>query len=53
LVDGKVIFWTGEMNSGDQPEEAIVCLFESGFAGMGLSLFSLNKTAPLRISLLD
>jgi len=53
LVDGEVIFWTGEMNSGDQPEKAIVCLFEGGFTGRRLSLLDLNKTTSLGISLLD
>jgi hypothetical protein len=53
LVDGEVILWTGEMNGGDQPEKAVVCLFESGFAGSRLPLSDLNKTVSLRISLLD
>jgi hypothetical protein len=53
LVDGKIIFWTGEMNGGDQPEEAVVRFFESGLAGKRLPLFDLNKTISLGISLLD
>jgi hypothetical protein len=53
LVDGEVILRTGEMNGGDQPEEAVVCLFEGGFASKGFPLFDLNKTVSLRISLLD
>jgi hypothetical protein len=53
LVNGEVVFWTGEMNGGDQPEVTIVCLFESGFAGNRLPLFDLNKTVSLGISLLD
>jgi hypothetical protein len=53
LVDGEVIFWTGEMNGRDQPEEAIVCLFKGGFTGKGLPLFDLDKTTPLGISLLN
>jgi hypothetical protein len=53
LIDGEVIFWTGEMNGRDQPEEAVVCLFESGLAGKRLPLFDLNKTVSLGISLLD
>jgi hypothetical protein len=53
LVDGEVILWTGEMNGGNQPEEAIVCLFEGGFAGKRLPLLDLNKTVSLRITLLD
>jgi hypothetical protein len=53
LVDGKVIFWTGEVNSGDQSEETIVCLFEGGFTGKGFPLFDLNKTTPLGIALLN
>jgi hypothetical protein len=53
LVDGEVIFWTGEMSGGDQPEQAVVGLFESGLASKRLSMFDLNKTISLRISLLD
>jgi hypothetical protein len=53
LIDGEVIFRAGEMNRGDHPEEAIVCLFEGGFAGKRLPLLNLNKTAPLRVSLLN
>jgi hypothetical protein len=53
LVDGEVILWTGEMNGGDQPAEAVVRLFEGGFAGKSLPLFDLNKTVSLRISLLN
>jgi hypothetical protein len=53
LVDGEVILWTGEVNGGDQPEEAIVCLFEGGFAGKSLPLFDLDKTVSLRVPLLD
>jgi len=53
LVDGEVILRTGEMNRGDQPEEAMVCLSEGGFAGRRLSLFDLNETVSLGISLLD
>jgi hypothetical protein len=53
LVNGKVIFWTGEMDSRDQSEEAIVCLFKGGFTGKGLPLFGLDKTTPLGISLLN
>jgi hypothetical protein len=53
LKNGKVIFRTGEMNGRDQPEEAMVCLLQGCFAGKRLSLFDLNKTTSLRISLLD
>jgi len=53
LVDGEVILWTGEMNGGDQPEEAVVCPFEGGLAGKSLPLFDLDKTVSLRIPLLD
>jgi hypothetical protein len=53
LVNGKVIFWTGEMDSRDQSEKAIVCPFKGGFTGKSLSLFDLDKTASLRISLLN
>jgi hypothetical protein len=53
LVDGEVIFWTGEMNGRDQPEQAVVGLFQSGLAGKRLPLLDLNKTISLGISLLD
>jgi hypothetical protein len=53
LIDGEVILWAGEMDSGDQPEEAMVCLFKGGFTGKGLSLFDFNKTTPLGIPLLN
>ncbi len=53
MVDGKVIFRTGEMRGRDQPEEALIGLFESGVAGKQLPLFGLNKTISLGISLLD
>jgi hypothetical protein len=41
------------MDSGDEPEETVIRLFKGGFTGRGLPLFNLNKTASLRISLLD
>jgi hypothetical protein len=53
LVDREVILWTREMDGGDQPEEAVICLFEGGFAGKGFSLSNLDKTVSLRIPLLD
>jgi len=53
LVDGEVIFWTGEMNRRDQPEEAAIRPFQSGFTGEGFSLLDFYKTTPLRVSLLD
>jgi hypothetical protein len=53
LVDGKVILWTREMDSGDEPEETVVRLFEGGFTGRRLSSVDLNQTVSLRISLLD
>jgi len=53
LVDGKVVFRTGEMDRGNQPEKALVCFFESRFAGRKFPLFGFNKTVPLRISLSD
>jgi hypothetical protein len=53
LVDGEVIFWTGEMNRGDQPEEATIRPFQGGFTGKGFPLFDFNETTPLRISLFD
>jgi hypothetical protein len=53
LVDREVIFRTGEMNGGDEPEEAVVGFLESGLTGKRLPLFDLNKTISLGISLLD
>jgi hypothetical protein len=53
LVDREVILRTGEMNGGDQPEEAVVRLFEGCFAGKRLPLFDLDKTVSLRIPLFD
>jgi hypothetical protein len=41
------------MNGGDQPEEAVVCLLEGGFAGEGLPPLDVNKTVSLRVSLFD
>jgi hypothetical protein len=53
LIDGEVIFWAGEMNSRDQPEEATVRPFQGRFTSKGFPLFDLNKTTPLGISLFD
>jgi hypothetical protein len=56
LVNGKVIFRTGKVDGRDQPEEAIVGLFESGFTGGRFPfspLFDLNETVSLGISLLN
>jgi hypothetical protein len=53
LVHGEVILWTGEMNRRDQSEEAVVCLFEGGFASKRLPLSGLDKTVSLRVPLLD
>jgi hypothetical protein len=53
LVNGKVIFWPGEMNRGDQSEKAVVRPFEGGLAGHHLSPFNLSEAAPLWISLFD
>lgn len=39
LVDGKIVFWAGEINSGNKPEEAIVGLLQGGFAGEGFPSF--------------
>jgi hypothetical protein len=41
------------MDSGDEPEEPVVRLFEGGFTGRRLPSVDLNQTASLRISLLD
>jgi hypothetical protein len=53
LINGKVIFWPGEMNCGDQSEKTVVSLFEGGLAGHRLSPFNLCEAASLRISLFD
>jgi hypothetical protein len=53
LIDRQVIFRTGEVDRRDQSEDAIVRLFESGFAGKRPHLLCLQKTASLRISLPD
>jgi hypothetical protein len=53
LVNGEVIFRTREVDSRDQPQEAIVCLFEGGFAGRRFPPFDFDETASLRISLSD
>jgi len=53
LVNGEVIFRTREMDTRDQPQEAIVCLFEGGFAGRRFPSFDFDETASLRISLSD
>jgi hypothetical protein len=53
LVDREVIFRPGEVNGRDQSKEAIVRLFESGFAGKRLSSFHLDKTTSLGITLLN
>ena len=41
------------MDRRDQSEDALVCLFEGGFAGKRPPLFNLHKTASLRVSLPD
>jgi hypothetical protein len=53
LVDGKVILRTREMDCGDEPEGALICLFEGCFTRKGSPPLDLNKTASLGISLLD
>jgi hypothetical protein len=53
LVNGKVIFRTGKMNSRDSPQRPLVGSLEGCFAGKGLPLVHLDVTATLRISLLN
>jgi hypothetical protein len=53
LVDGKVIFWTREMDGGNEPEETVVGLPEGRFTGRRLSPVDFDQAAPLRIPLLD
>ncbi len=53
LVNGEIIFWTGEMDSGDQPQEAVVCLLEGSLAGKRFSLLDLDKAVSLWISLFN
>jgi hypothetical protein len=53
LVDREVIFRAGKVNSRDEPEEAVVCLFESGFAGKRLTSLHLDKTTALGITLFN
>jgi len=53
LVNREVIFRAGKMNSRDQPEEAIIRLLEGRLTGKGLTLFNINKAAPLGITLLN
>jgi hypothetical protein len=51
LVDRKIVFRTGKVYGGNQSEGAVVCLFQSGFAGRYLSSLNLDQTAPLSVSL--
>jgi hypothetical protein len=53
LVNGEVILRTGKMNGRDQSEGTLVCLLEGRFTSKRSPSFDLNKTTPLRISLLD
>jgi hypothetical protein len=53
LIDGEVIFRSREVYGRNEPEEAAICCFESGFAGKKLLSSSLCKATSLRISLLD
>jgi hypothetical protein len=53
LVDGKVVFGTGEVNRRDEPEQAIIRLFKSDFARNIFFTFHLDKAASLRIPLFD
>ena len=53
LVNGKIIFWAGEVNRRDQSEGPVVGLFEGCFAGQRFLPFDLDKATPLWISLLN
>jgi len=53
LVNGEVILRTREVDSGDQPQRAIVCLLEGGFTGRRFPSFDFDETASLWISLSD
>jgi hypothetical protein len=53
LIDGKIVFWTGEMNGRDQPKKAVVRLLECGFAGERLPPLDFRKATSLRISLFN
>jgi len=53
LVDGKIVFWPGEVNSGNQSKGTVVCLLEGDFASSSLLPLNLDEATPLRISLLD
>jgi len=53
LVNGKVIFWTREMDSGNEPEQTVVRFSEGRFTGRRLSPVDLDQTTPLGIPLLD
>jgi hypothetical protein len=41
------------MDSRDQPEEAVICLFEGGFTGQSFSSFDFDETTTLGIPLFD
>jgi hypothetical protein len=53
LINGKVIFRTGEMNSRDTPQRPLVGSLEGCFAGKGFPLVHLDVTATLRVSHLN
>jgi hypothetical protein len=53
LINGEVVFRARKMDRRDQPQKAIVRLFEGSFTGRGLPLFDLDETVSLRISLLN
>jgi hypothetical protein len=53
LINGKVVFRTGQVNRRDAPERTIIGPFQSDFAGQGLALVNLDKAASLRITLLN
>jgi hypothetical protein len=53
LVNGEVIFRPREVDSGDQPQEAVIRLFKRRFAGRRSPSFDFDETAPLGIALSD
>jgi hypothetical protein len=53
LINRKIIFWTGEVNSRNQSKGAVVRLFKRDFAGSSLSSLKLDEATPLRITLFD
>ncbi len=53
LVNGEIIFWTGEVNRRDASQNPVVGLFDGCFACQGFPLIDLDEATPLRITLLN